>query len=264
MQRAFPNGFAFMLNPLPEDPAAATVEAYVSYWTAGQEVRVLWLFQPAGTHAEVETEEVELPWQPTAACPEAGAGPRFFVAGYDPASGEVLVERWTAKDVRVGTAPRDPPLEGHRATLAHALHRVELVRDARLGPLRWIVFHWTRRRLWALEERPPHVLWEIDPEDGARERLADASAWPWLAETFNAQAGMVRATAGDGGGFVLMFPERRAGWVNCVVSPTDPPVRLWLLRDVDLDGEADELAHTDFLDLVSRRDYPSHEDVLWR
>lgn len=263
LHRVFVNQFDFALHPLPDGPGTGTVEAYLTYSTTRQVVNLMWIFQLEDTRTEGEVEEVQLAWQPTAACPEAGAGPRFFVAGYDAATGDVVVERWTAEDVRVGSTPRDPPREGRRATLEHALRRDEIVRDARLGPLRWLVFHWTRRRLWALEERAPHSLWEIDPQDGARERIADADEWKWLAETFNARAGMVRPTAIDGGGFLLMFPDRRAGSASCVVSPTDPPPSLWLLRDADLDGDSDELTHTDYGELVGWRDYPSHEDVHW-
>lgn len=226
------------------DDADALVSADVWWSTDERVVSFTWYFKALGkARGWFREESVACPFEPVGTTAVSDPGDVLYVLGYDEASGESLVERWTFETV-VGTEAVEAADEPWmRSTLEVDVERTRVTTDEPLGVARDVVWHETSERLWILEHAAPNRVRALDPVTGSLETITDATEQPFLTE-----ARGCRSWTSQGGGLTVGFdkwPSWDPGYSDVVHSKTKPTPVL-VFYDADRDGVVDEVLDTEW------------------
>ncbi len=253
--------FEFSLYPSTDIEDVQRVRADVTFDTLEQEVELDWWFKADGAFSDSELDVHTVSFQPTAVCRKAGRDPSFFVAGYFPATGDVVIEEWTVQGLALGSV--GAPDGNFYSSLAKTVRKRVVLSDDGLDPIRAMVYSTSKDRLLVLEEAAPNQLWAVDPVNGEQVLLFDAVTQPELADMQSAKAVKVLPTGPDGGGCVVVFYPWRA-WERGWTAPDGVPdtETFFLMRDEECGGAEEEVGPVTYADYKSRQ-YPDTWDVYF-
>lgn len=255
------NVMAFQFHPIATGAHADDLSAAVTFDTAKKVVSIDWWYAVDGAEYGTRHDDFTVSFEPTAVCPRAGSGPTLYIAGYIQRTGHTVIEEWTFENIVLGSALPQGGTQG-KSTFSKTVRKEVIVNDAAVLPLRYLVYHYARNRLWAAEDSDPFVVWEIDVDSGARTHLADKFTWPELPLLLSARAGKVKSTAPDGGGFIVQLFKTRCWKPKSATGELKPTDQLYIIRDVNLDGVAEEAGVITFANLGSRQ-YGANDDPLY-
>lgn len=209
----------------PEGPNDRLITACINFNTADKKVFVNSLGSEDGTNDlnGWKFDTVETSFHPTAAASEAAAGTRFFVAGWAPRVGQVVIEEWVFDDILIGTTmPQGgagEPKLGYSYTIRHTL----IASTAQVAPLTGLAYIPATDSLLLFEEEDPHRVWKLHLSTGSL--LLDIQSLPQLASMKSIWMRLIGPGHASGGGLLLTGSnwrvwETRKVFVDQATPPT--------------------------------------------
>jgi hypothetical protein len=256
------NTSAFIWYPIANAANVKQLSARTWFFTDAKTVEFDWVACAPGAAPADQGEVHSLSFQPTAICRKAGRSPTIFVAGYIQRTGHVIVEQWDCEDILIGS---DTPMGGGAAetSFSKSIRKTVVLLTDDVKPLKAMIYQRYENKLWLFEEEAPNVVWRVDPEVGTPEWLTDASVVPALSTAKSAQTTLVKPTAPDGGGFLVMLYSWRSWQPPWGTGQLTDDHQLFIMRDSNLDGVTDETATITFEQLKETRLYMLHEDMRY-
>lgn len=228
--------------------SGGSLVARLYFNTDAQEVGVQWLAQSDQADEDgvlvsgISTELFATSFLPTAVCREAGLGDAFYVAGYVPRTGDVVVERWRISSAEVGvlappiTSPPQTNPSPPKAYVTKTVRRSLVASLPQVSPLKAIAFNPVRESLVALDigvDGDYATAYEIDVDQGGCVVIQSLAALSEL----NYHHSVEVYVTGESGLVILL--DRRPAWLYNDGVLTEMSKSVVLIRDPEMDGSYD-------------------------
>lgn len=256
---------AFIWYPITNPANVDQLSARVWFQTEARLVDFGWLANAPGAKPAELDESHSVSYEPTAMCCKAGRSPTVFIAGYAQRTGNVIIEQWDCDDILIGSGAAQGGGQP-KTTFSKTIHKSAILQSSTVKPLKAILYNRYDQRLWLFEEESPWVVWRLDPdaETPIPEALTDGIAVPAIAAAKSAQTTLVKPSAPDGGGFLIMLYPWRAWKPDWALSGNlKQSDQLFIMRDIDLNGSIDESATLTWNQLKDVRLYMLNEDAKY-
>ncbi|HEX5010559.1 MAG TPA: hypothetical protein VFY71_09165 [Planctomycetota bacterium] len=220
-----------------------------------------WYYQKAGANAREDTQTIDVSYLPTAIARHAGRSNVFYVVGWTPRTGNVIVERWTIGQFALGTGGA----QGGGGYPVSTLLIPSITRE-----VEWISPAGTAAPIWDAACNP----YGVSPsllllESGSVTRI-------WKVDLTQSTASIVYSSANTGFGSLaghrsmsigrhgadglIAFTQKRRGWDH---GPTvmSAPDTVFVLRDANTDGTFETTTFMAHADLYTQ--YPVPWDMTY-